>query len=265
MALIGMFLGAVAGLGIVQLLRGGRPLPRPKRQLPKGVVVGLVAGAGLLLLTGWPVLAVAGGFLASQMLHSADERAEERRTLARRAELARVASRLRDACLAGHGLPAAVGIAAAAAGPETSDDMEALARAVREVGVGRAFAVWGERSPDPIFGVFSRMVGEADRQGSDALSSLLTRLATQTAKEVSAARETAAHQGGHRTTALVVAMLAVGLLLGVRFGSPTFAGAYSDAPGQVMMAAAFIPLGLGYWAMARLGRGRHGLSWGGPR
>ena len=60
-------------------------------------------------------------------------------------------------------------------------------------------------------------------------------------------------------------MLAVGLLLGIRFGSPTFAAAYSDAPGQVMMAAAFIPLGLGYWAMARLGRGRHGLSWGGPR
>jgi len=47
-ALIGMFLGAVAGLGIVQLLRGGRPLPRPKRQPPKGVVVGLVAGVGLL-------------------------------------------------------------------------------------------------------------------------------------------------------------------------------------------------------------------------
>jgi hypothetical protein len=60
-------------------------------------------------------------------------------------------------------------------------------------------------------------------------------------------------------------MLAVGLLLGVRFGSPTFAAAYSDPPGQVMMAAAFIPLGLGYWAMARLGRGRHGLSWGGQR
>src|SRR5207237_4791247 len=87
-ALIGMFLGAAAGLGIVQLLRAGRPLPHPKRQPPKGVVVGLVAGAALLLLTGWPVLAVAGGFLASQMLHSADERAQERRTLARRAELA---------------------------------------------------------------------------------------------------------------------------------------------------------------------------------
>ena len=265
MALIGMFLGAVIGFGIVQLLRGGRPLPRPRRQPPKGLVVGLVAGVGLLVLTGWPVLAVAGGFLASQMLHSASERAQDRRTLARRAELGRVASRLRDACLAGHGLPAAVGIAAAAAGPETRDDMLALARAVREVGVARAFAAWGERAPDPIFGVFSRMVGEADRQGSDALSSLLTRLATQTAKEVSAARETAAHQGGPRTTALVVAVVAVGLLLSVRFGSPAFADAYSDPPGQVMMAAAFIPLGLGYWTMARLGRGRHGLSWGGPR
>src|SRR5207302_1418730 len=144
------------------------------------------------------------------MLHSADERAQERRTLARRAELARVASRLRDACLAGHGLPAAVSIAAAAAGPETRQDTEALARAVREVGVGRAFAAWGERAPDPIFGVFARMVGEADRQGSDALSSLLTRLATQTAKEVSAARETAAHQGGHRTTTLAEDLSALG-------------------------------------------------------
>ena len=265
MALIGMFLGAVAGLGIVQILRGGRPLPRPKRQPPKGVVVGLVADAALLLMTGWPVLAVAGGFLASQMLHSAAERAEERKTLARRAELARVASRLRDACLAGHGLPAAVGIAAAAAGPEIREEMEALARAVREVGVGRAFAAWGERAPDPIFGVFARMVGEADRQGSDALSSLLTRLATQTAKEVSAARETAAHQGGPRTTALVVAVVAVGLLLSVRFGSPSFAAAYSDPTGQVMMAAAFVPIAVGYRAMTRLGRGRHGLSWGGPR
>jgi len=264
-ALIGMFLGPLVGLGVVQILRGGPFLPRLPRRLPKGLVIGLVAGVVLLLVTGWPVLALAGGFLATQMLHSRAEAAEERRTLARRAELARVSSRLRDACLAGHGLPAAVGIAAAAAGPQTREDMTALARAVREVGVGRAFTAWGERAPDPIFGVFARMVGEADRQGSDALSSLLTRLATQTAKEVSAARETAAHQGGPRTTALVVAVVAVGLLLSVRFGSPSFAAAYSDPTGQVMMAAAFVPIAVGYRAMARLGRGRHGLSWGGPR
>src|ERR1043166_5630588 len=154
MALIGLLLGSLVGLGLVQLFGGAKALPRPRRPPSKGLALGLCLGLGLELWTGWPVLGLAGGFLAAQMLRSRAEAAEERRTLERRAELSRIAGRIRDACLAGHGLPAAVSIAAAGAGPETRSDMEALARAVRDVGVGRAFAAFAERSLDPIFGVF---------------------------------------------------------------------------------------------------------------
>jgi Flp pilus assembly protein TadB len=261
-ALIGMLLGALIGLGILELARGGRPLPRLRlrRRLPATVLLGIGAGLGLFLLTGWPVLGVAGGFLAAQVLQGARETRQLRQTLARRGELAWVAARLRDACLAGHGLPAAVGIVAAEAGPGIKQDMIALAKAVREVGVGRAFATYAQRAPDPIFGLFARVVGEADRQGSDALSSLLTRLASQTSKEVAAARETEARQ--ERATALVVASFAIGLLVAMRFGSPTYTAAYGDPLGQLVMAGAFIPIGLGYWAMVR-SRHRAGqmLSW----
>jgi Flp pilus assembly protein TadB len=262
-ALIGLVLGALIGLGLVQLLGGGGvALPRPRRLPSGGVMLGGCVAVGLTLWTRWPVLGIAGGVLAAQMLKSRAEAATERRTLERRAELARIAGRLRDACLAGHGLPAAVSIAAASAGPETHSDLAALARAVREVGVGRAFAAFAERADDPIFAVFARMVREADRQGSDTLSSLLSRLATQTAKEVAAARETAARHNGPRAVAPVAAVFAVALLLGVRFGSPAYAAAYSDAAGQLMMAAAFVPLAVGCAAIARLGRALRDLSWG---
>lgn len=57
------------GLGILQLARGGQPLPRMRppsgRRLPTTVLVAIAAGVGLFLLTGWPVLGIAGGFLAS--------------------------------------------------------------------------------------------------------------------------------------------------------------------------------------------------------
>jgi Flp pilus assembly protein TadB len=261
MALIGMLLGALIGLGILQLTRRGRPLPRPRRRPPTGVLVGIGAGVGLALVTGWPVLGIAGGFLATQILAGARETSAQRQTLNRRAELARVASRLRDACLAGHGLPAAVSIVAAEAGPGIRPEMVALAQAVREVGVGRAFAAYAESAPDPIFGLFARMVGEADRSGSAALSSLLTRLASQTAKEVSAARETQARQ--ERATPFIVATFAVGVLVAMRFGSPTYAAAYRDGVGQLVMAIAFIPIGLGYWVMVRSQRlAGQMLSWG---
>ena len=264
MALIGLVLGAVIGLGLLQLLGGGGgiSLPHPRRLVSKGWVLGVAVGVGIVLWTGWPVLGLAAGVLTAQMLRSRAEAASERRTLERRSELAGIAGRLRDACLAGYGLPAAVGIAAAGAGAETRDDLEALARAVREVGVGRAFAAFAERADDPIFAVFGRVVREADRQGSDTLSSLLNRLATQTAKEVATARETAARHNEPRAVAPVAAVFALVLLLAVRFGSPAYAAAYSDAVGQLMMAIAFVPLGLGYAAIARLGRARRDLSWG---
>jgi Flp pilus assembly protein TadB len=262
MALIGLILGGLLGLGLVQLLGGGLPLPRPRRLASRAWLLGVAVAVGLTLWTGWPVLGLAGGFLSAQMLRSRAEARADRRILDRRAELARIASRLRDACLAGHGLPAALGIAAASAGPETRGDMQALSRAVREVGVGRAFAAFAERADDPIFAVFARMVGEADRHGSDTLSSLLTCLATQTAKEVATARETAARHGGPRAVAPVAASFAVVLLIAVRFGSPAYAATYGDAVGQLMMAIAFAPIGLGYAAMARLGRVRRSLSWG---
>ena len=257
-----LVLGGLIGFGLLQLLGGGMALPRPRRLPSSGWLAGAIVAVGLTLWTGWPVLGIAGGFLAAQMMRSRAEARAERRILERRAELARIAARLRDACLAGHGVPGAVSIAAASAGPATREDMQALARAVREVGVGRAFAAFADRADDPIFAVFARMVGEADRHGSDSLSSLLTRLATQSAKEVAAARETSARHGGPRAVAPVAAAFAVLLLIAVRFGSPAYAQTYSDAVGQLMMGIAFVPIGLGYAAIARLGRVRRGLSWG---
>lgn len=261
MALIGMLLGALVGLGILGLLYPGPPLPRPRRPVPVTLLVGTAVGVALFVLTGWPVLGVASGFLAAQILAGAREARRQRATLARRAELARAASRLRDACLAGHGLPAAVAIAASEADPCVRPEFAALAQAVREVGVGRAFAAYEQRAGDPLFSLFARMVGEADRQGSDVLSSLLTRLAAQTAKEVAAARESDARQ--ERATPLIVASFAVGLLVAMRLGSATYAAAYRDAAGQAAMAVAFVPIGLGYWVMVRT-RQRAGrmLSWG---
>jgi Flp pilus assembly protein TadB len=267
---IGLLVGGLIGLALVQILRGSNAAPRSRRRRPSPRAMVWLAGVGsgliLTALTGWPVLGVAGGFLIAQMVKGFREQREQRILLARRAELARFASGLRDACLAGHGMSDAVRIAAGNAGPAIRADMEALAAAVQKVGVGRAFGAYARVAPDPLFRVFAVMVGEADRQGSGALSGLLTKLAKQTSREVTANRESGAEQGGQRATAPIVAFIAIGLLLLIRIGSPAYVHAYSDAIGQAGMAAGLLPIGIGYLLMVRTGRAAtRTLSWGDGR
>lgn len=266
-ALVGLFLGVVIGVAIVQLLRDGEPAAVPTHRRPPPRVlpwlVGVGSGLCLLLLTGWPVLGLAGGFILAQMLKSILEDRKQAKVLRRRAELARFAANLRDACVAGHGMADAVRIAAATAGPTIRADMALLAAEVRRVGVGSAFARQALTAPDPLFRVFATMVGEADRQGGGALSGLLTQLARQTMREVTGARESRASLGGQRATAPVVASTAIVILLAVRFASPAYAGAYSDAAGQVGMALGLTPIGIGYLLMVRAQRSAsRALSWG---
>lgn len=268
--LIGLCLGLIAGVAVVQLLRGGggqRPAPR-RRPSATAVLwlVGVGSGLALFVVTGWPVFGVAGGFLVAQMVAGAREVREQRRVQERRAELARFASAMRNACLAGYGMPEAVRIAASNAGPAIRDEVGTLAAAVQRVGVGKAFSTYGQSASDPLVRVFATMVGEADRAGGGALSELLSQLARQTMREISGTREAAAGQGGQRATAPIVAFVGLLLLLLIRFASPAYARAYNDAAGQLGMAAGLIPIGLGYVAMVRINRSAgRAMSWGGGR
>lgn len=268
--LIGLCLGLVAGVAVLQLVHGGaaeRPARRG-RPSPKTVLwlVGVGSGVALFVVTGWPVFGVAGGFLVAQMVAGAREVREQRKVLERRAEIARFASGMRNACLAGYGLPDAVRIAASNAGPAIREEVGALAAAVQRVGVGKAFSTYGQAASDPLVRVFATMVGEADRAGGGALSELLSELARQTMREISGTREAAAGQGGQRATAPIVAFVGLLLLLLIRFASPAYAQAYDDAAGQLGMAAGLIPIGLGYLAMSRINRSAgRAMSWGGGR
>ena len=268
--LIGLCLGLVAGVALLQLLRGGRTEPATTRRRPSARavlwLVGLGSGVAMFAVTGWVVFGIAGGFLVAQMVAGAREMREQRRILERRAELARFASSMRNACLAGYGMPDAIRIAAGNAGPAIRAEVVALSGAVQRVGVGKAFQTFGESATDPLVRVFATMVGEADRAGGGALSELLSQLARQTMREISGTREASAGQGGQRATAPIVAGVGLMLLLLMRFASPSYARAYSDAAGQLGMAAGLVPIGIGYLVLVRINRsvGR-AMSWGGGR
>ena len=109
-------LGAMAGLGLLLLSTGlTRPAPRPSDDaggpslLLAGVVVGLLAGLGAWLLSGWPVLtlaAMAGGLLLPHAWAARTRAAEQ---AARTEAVAEVAAGLRDGVRGGLGVTDALG------------------------------------------------------------------------------------------------------------------------------------------------------------
>jgi Flp pilus assembly protein TadB len=90
--------------------------------------------------------------------------------------------------------------------------------------------------------------------GGAQLSDLLGALAEAAARQAATSREFAARQGPHRLAATLIAAVAVGVLLYVRWKSPAYMAAYGTPEGQAWMGLGFGLITAGYWALLRLGR-----------
>jgi tight adherence protein B len=254
-------LGAAAGLGLLLLFSG---LTHPPSRRPKdpggpslvlsGVVVGLLAGIGAWLLSGWPVLtlaALAGGLL---LPHAWTARTQAAERTARTEALAEVAAGLRDGVRGGLGVTDALGGLARWGPPTLRGELTEVTAQAAILGLPRALDGFARRLDDPLADLVAATLTLNHRLGGRNLSEVLDELAAGIRAEAHTLREVRARQAQQRLSARLVAAAPLGILLAIRQTNPVYLAPFTSPLGQAVLALALAMITAGYLAMVRLAR-----------
>jgi tight adherence protein B len=254
-------LGAVAGLGLLLVYAGlSHPATRhpdeaggPQRLLA-GVVVGLLAGVGAWLASGWPVLtlaAIAGGLLLPRAWMAHTQASEQ---AARSEAVAEVAAGLRDGVRGGLGVTDALGGLARFGPPALRDELTEVAAQAAILGLPQALEGFARRLRDPLADLLAATLALNQRLGGRNLAEVLDELAAAIRAEAHTLREIRARQAQQRLSARLVAAAPVGILLAIRQTNPIYLAPFNTPLGQGVLALALLLVATGYAAMVRLAR-----------
>jgi Flp pilus assembly protein TadB len=254
-------LGAVAGLGLLLVYTGlTRPAtrhpddPRGPSRLLAGVVVGLLAGVGAWLMSGWPVLtlaAIAGGLLLPRAWATRTLAAEQ---AARSEAVAEVAAGLRDGVRGGLGVTDALGGLARFGPPALRGELTEVAAQAAILGLPQALEGFARRLGDPLADLLAATLTLNHRLGGRNLAEVLDELAAAIRAEAHTLREVRARQAQQRLSAKLVAAAPVGILLAIRQTNPAYLTPFASPIGQGVLALALLLVATGYAAMVRLAR-----------
>jgi Flp pilus assembly protein TadB len=255
-------LGAMAGLGLLLLSAGlTRPAvsrvsddPGGSSLLLAGVVVGLLAGVGAWLVSGWPVLtlaAVAGGLLLPRVWAARTHAAEQ---AARSEAVAEVAAGLRDGVRGGLGVTDALGGLARWGPPALRAELAEVTAQAAILGLPHALEGFARRVGDPLADLLAATLTLNQRLGGRNLSQVLDELATAIRADAHTLREVRARQAQQRLSARLVAAAPVGILLAIRQTNPAYLTPFNSPLGQGVLALALLLIVAGYVAMVRLAR-----------
>jgi len=258
--LIGAGIG-VGGLLLVWSMRRHEPspvvaqstiLPRLRRmgaRLPAAVGVGLL----ILVVTRWPVLAVALGVLAYFAPALVGGAREERRAIARLEGLAAWTESLRDTIAGAVGLEQAIPATAYAASPSISPQLHTLSDRLRV------------RTPMPV--ALQRFADELDDAGADlivaalmlnarlrgpGLRDVLTSLAESAREELEMRRRVIAGRASTRRSVQIVVGITVVFVLGLTLFNREYVEPYSSPVGQLVLVVVLAFFAAGFMWMRRL-------------
>ncbi len=262
MSMTALAVACLTGLGLVLLVDG---LTRPAShslgiapgRLPAllaGAVTGLLAGVGVWLLTGWPVLtlaAVAGGFLAPRAWFS---RGDVQAQAARSEAVAELAASLRDAVRGGLGVTEALGGLAAWGPPALRHQLSELAAEASVLGLPDALGNFARRLGDPLADLLATTLALNHRLGGRNLAEVLDDLAAAIRAEAQTLREMRARQAQQRLSARLVAAAPFVILLLIRQTNPDYLTPFASVIGQGVLALAVLLVVAGYAAMVALAR-----------
>jgi tight adherence protein B len=255
-------LGAMAGLGLLLLYSG---LTRPATTRPAddpggpslplaGVVVGLLAGLGAWLVSGWPVLtlaAMAGGLLLPRTWAARTLAAQR---AARSEAVAEVAAGLRDGVRGGLGVTDALGGLARWGPPALRAELTEVTAQAAMLGLPHALESFARRVGDPLADLLAATLALNQRLGGRNLADVLDELAAAIRADAHTLREVRARQAQQRLSARLVAAAPVGILLAICQTNPAYLAPFASPLGQLVLALALLMVVAGYLAMVRLAR-----------
>lgn len=221
--------------------------PHRWRRIAAGGVLGLV----VLLLTAWPVAAIAAAAAAIAAPHLLSQRPAEQR-IAKLEALEQWTRRLADVLGASRALEDALMLSVRKAPPPIEDEVKALARRLRaRMPTETAVRLFADDLQDPVADrVAAALILAASRRGS-GVRRVLTSLADLVARDVAARREVEASRAQHRTTLRWVLVFLAGytVLVSTR---QSYSAPFDTAAGQVAMAVVAVLYAAGLWWIHRL-------------
>ncbi|MGW3774441.1 type II secretion system F family protein [Actinomadura verrucosospora] len=214
-----------------------------------------LAGAGsgmvVLLVSGWPVAALAAGVGAYALPPMLSGRAPQRR-IARLEALAQWSRRLAEMIGASRGLEQALADSARIAPAAIGEPVAKLAgRLNNHANTDQALRAFADELDDPIADLIACALLLAARRRGPGAREALSLLADAVEHEVIVRRDVEAERAGLRTT-LIVIVASVGILSVLFASSQTLAGPYDTPLGQTVLAVVAAIYAAGLWWMRRL-------------
>ncbi len=258
-------LGAVVGGGVVLLIaaltarvpESTEPSGPPFAALAarvgrRGLVAGGV-GVVVLLLTRWPVFAIASGALALAWPLLFGGARSERLAMARLEGLAAWTESLRDTIAGAVGLEQAIPATAYAAAPAVSGPLLALSDRLRvRTPLPVALQRFADDIADPTADLIVAALVLNSRLRGPGLRQVLSSLAESTREDLDMRRRIAASRASTRRSVQIVVGITVAFVGGMCLFNRSYVAPYDSVTGQLVLVVVVLFFGAGFAWMRRL-------------
>lgn len=263
--LLVLLLGAVVGAGVLLVVIGmsdrgeDKPL-RASRSLrdriqgrSRRLLLAVGAGLVILLLTSWPVLAVAVGLLVWFAPVLFGGVASEKRAMSRLEGLAAWTESLRDTIAGAVGLEQAIPATAYAASPSIRPALIRLTDRLRvRTSLSTALQGFADDIDDPSADLIVATLILNARLRGPGLRDVLSSLARSARADLDMRRRIAASRSSTRRSVQIVIAVTVLFVLGLAIFNRSYVEPYGTPIGQVVLILVILLFGAGFWWMRRL-------------
>ncbi|MDA0635308.1 type II secretion system F family protein [Nonomuraea sp. MCN248] len=260
---LALLTGAAIGGGLFLLvisLYGMRPRPsKPKRHLVQTLTtrtaVAAVASLAVLLVTGWPVVAVGTVLLVFAWRGLSGGAAEERAAMRRLEALAAWTESLRDTIAGAAGLEQAIPSSIRAAAPSLRPHLRALVdRLHTRMALPDALGRFADDLDDPSADLVVAALVLNSKLRGPGLRDVLGALAVSAREELDMRRRVEAERRATRRSVQIVVITSLVFAALLVVFNPSYVGEYDDALGQAVLVVVAGLFGAGFAWMRRLAR-----------
>jgi Flp pilus assembly protein TadB len=260
---LAMFTGAAVGGGLYLLflaLYGMPPRPpQPKRHLVRMLTtraaVAAVAATAVLVVTGWPVVAVGVVLLVFAWRGLSGGAAEERDAMRRLEGLAAWTESLRDTIAGAAGLEQAIPASIRAAAPTLRPHLRALIdRLHTRMALPDALALFADDLDDPSADLVVAALILNSKLRGPGLRDVLGALAVSAREELDMRRRVEAERRSTRRSVQIVVLTALVFAALLVLFNPSYVSEYGSLLGQAVLVVVAGLFGAGFAWMRRLAR-----------
>ncbi|NJP64865.1 type II secretion system F family protein [Streptomyces spiramenti] len=238
-----------------EVARAERRRAEIARFLGQRSMIAVLLAVAVLVLTGWPVAALAAALLTFVWDKLFGGAAEERAAMARVEALASWTESLRDTIAGAVGLEQAIPASARASAPALREPLNNLVDRLRSrTTLPDALQEFAEELDDSSADIIIASLILNARLRGPGLREVLGALAKSAREEVEMRQRVSAQRASTRRSVQIVVAVSLAFPVGLSIFNSAYVEPYGDALGQLVLGLVCVLFGLGFWWMRSLSR-----------